>query len=101
MAVLHRDVVLRSDGGPKRSALTTVRHGAAAVAEGAITFRMPHAVRHPVLINGAPGVVVTIKDRPFSIMGFTVADGRIVRIDAIVDPDRLPRLTSFTLRDDA
>ena len=101
MAVLHPDVVLRSDGGPKRSALTTVRRGAAAVAEGAITFRMPHAVRHPVLINGAPGVVVTIKDRPFSIMGFTVADGRIVRIDAIVDPDRLPRLTSFTLRDDA
>ena len=30
--------------------------------------------------------------RPIAVMGFTVARGRIVEIDALVDPDRLLRL---------
>jgi RNA polymerase sigma factor (sigma-70 family) len=40
----------------------------------------------------APGVVVTVRDRPVSIMGFTVADGRIAAIDVLTDRDRLSRL---------
>jgi RNA polymerase sigma-70 factor (ECF subfamily) len=28
----------------------------------------------------------------FSVMGFTVADGRIVAIDALADPERLAQL---------
>jgi RNA polymerase sigma-70 factor (ECF subfamily) len=30
--------------------------------------------------------------RPFSILAFTVAGGRVVAIDALADPDRLERL---------
>jgi hypothetical protein len=40
----------------------------------------------------AAGVVVAPEGRPFSIMGFTVRDGRIVAIDALADPERLREL---------
>jgi hypothetical protein len=46
----------------------------------------------PALINGAAGVVVTPRGRPFSVMGFTVAGGRVVAIDALADPERLAQL---------
>jgi hypothetical protein len=32
-------------------------------------------------------VVVTAGGRPFAVMGFTVAEGKIVEIDAIAEPD--------------
>jgi hypothetical protein len=51
--------------------------------------RMAPHVR-PALVNGTPGVVVIPPDgKVFSIMAFTVADGKIVEIDALVDPERL------------
>jgi hypothetical protein len=30
--------------------------------------------------------------RPFAVMGFTVARGKIVEIDCVLDPERLVRL---------
>jgi RNA polymerase sigma-70 factor (ECF subfamily) len=49
-------------------------------------------VAHPALVNGAAGVVITVEGRPVAVMGFTVADGRIVEIDALNDPARLAAL---------
>ena len=46
----------------------------------------------PALVNGAAGVVVAPEGRPFAVMGFTVAGGRVVEIDALTDPERLARL---------
>jgi len=43
-------------------------------------------------VNGAAGVVAVLGGRPAGLIGFTVARGRIVEIDAIVDPERLGRL---------
>ena len=54
---------------------------------------------HPALVNGAAGVVVAPRGRPFSIMGFTVRDGKIVAIDALADPERLSRLDLEVLDD--
>lgn len=92
IAVLHPDVVRRSDGGPKRPDLSVVIRGAAAVARQALSFAMPSASVRPALVNGAAGVVVTVDGRPFAIMGFTVVGGKVVEIDIIVDPDRLAQL---------
>ena len=50
----------------------------------------PAARLHPVLINGAAGVVVTIEGRPHNVMAFTVADDRVVEIDIIGDPSASP-----------
>jgi RNA polymerase sigma-70 factor (ECF subfamily) len=92
VTMLDPDVVLRSDGGEERRAVSFVRRGAAEVARTALAFRLPSAVRRPALVNGAAGVVVINQGRPFSVMGFTVAHGKIVAIDCVLDPERLARL---------
>jgi RNA polymerase sigma factor (sigma-70 family) len=92
VAVLDPDVVLRSDGGPSRPRLTFVLRGAGEVAGQALmSSRLSPFVR-PALINGAAGVVVAPGGRPLFVMAFTVTGGRIVAIDVLADPDRLPRL---------
>jgi RNA polymerase sigma factor (sigma-70 family) len=99
VAVLHPDVVLRSDGGAVRPGASFVVRGAREVAESALTFaRMSPFVR-PALVNGAAGVVVAPHGRPFSVMGFTVRDGKIVEIDGIADPERLQKLDLAGLDD--
>jgi RNA polymerase sigma-70 factor (ECF subfamily) len=97
VAVLHPEVVLRADGGVTRPAFTTVVRGAEAVAQRAIMFAAPAAELHTVLVNGAAGVVVTVSGRPVSVMGFTVTEGRIVAIDALVDPERVRGAASAVL----
>jgi RNA polymerase sigma factor (sigma-70 family) len=92
VAVLHPDVVLRADGGAARARPTVVLHGARAVAEQASTAaRLSRFVR-PALVNGAAGAVVVVNGRVFSVMGFTVAGGRIVAIEVLYDPERLAGL---------
>ncbi|HUY56919.1 MAG TPA: sigma-70 family RNA polymerase sigma factor [Candidatus Micrarchaeaceae archaeon] len=95
VAVLHPDVVLRADFGAKRGGGSQVLRGVAAVAQQARP--LPGSELHPVLVNGAPGVVVTVRGRPFAIMGFTVSAGRIVEIDAIGDPERVHRVAAVFL----
>lgn len=46
----------------------------------------------PALVNGAAGAVVAPRGRVVSVMAFTVANGRISRIDALLDPARLAQL---------
>jgi len=90
VAVLDPGVVLRSDGGARRRA--SVIRGPEDIARQALSFAAPARLVRPALVNGAPGVVVTVRDRPVSIMGFTVVDGRIAAIDVFTDRDRLSRL---------
>jgi RNA polymerase sigma-70 factor (ECF subfamily) len=92
VALLDPDVVLRSDFGGRRPA--AVLRGPAAVASQALTAALPAARLHPALVNGAAGVVVTVRGRPFAVLGFTVANGKIVEIDAIADPDRVRRIAA-------
>ncbi len=89
IAVLHPDVVLRSDGGAQA---TAVLRGVAAVADRAVLFSRPDAVVRPALVNGAAGVIVTVDGRPVSVMGFTVTGGQIVEINSLLDPERLGQL---------
>jgi RNA polymerase sigma-70 factor (ECF subfamily) len=43
-------------------------------------------------VNGAAGAVVAPHGRVFSVMAFTVTNGKIVQIDALLDPERLEQL---------
>jgi RNA polymerase sigma factor (sigma-70 family) len=92
VAVLDPDVVLRSDGGESRRAMSFVSRGAAEVARTALASAQPAAIKIPALVNGAAGVVVMTHGRPFVVMGFTVVRGKIVEIDCFLDPERLARL---------
>jgi RNA polymerase sigma-70 factor (ECF subfamily) len=93
VAVLDPAVTLRTDFGARRpSAVAPVVHGAAAVAGQALMFANPNAVLVPALVNGEAGVVVTLNGRPFAVMAFTVAAGRILEINAISDSERVAAL---------
>jgi RNA polymerase sigma-70 factor, ECF subfamily len=96
LAVLDPDVVSRGDGGPGASAIV---RGAREVASRALTFARLSPYVRPALVNGAAGVVVAPRGEPFSVMGFTVAGGKIVEIDAITDPERLRALDLAVLDD--
>jgi RNA polymerase sigma-70 factor (ECF subfamily) len=97
VAVLHPDVVLRADFSPGRPRRSTLVHGAAAVARQARIGARTGADVHPALVNGAAGAVITLRGRPFSVMAFTVADGKIIEIDAIGDPERVERVAASVL----
>jgi RNA polymerase sigma-70 factor (ECF subfamily) len=92
LAVLDPDIVLREDDGTRRPGASLVLHGARPVAERAASFAhlAPNARR--VLVNGFDGALVVTDGRPFAVIGFTVANGRIVEIDVLNDPRRLSQL---------
>jgi hypothetical protein len=92
VAVLDPDIVLRADGGALAGASRLVR-GAQAVAAQAASFSKLGWSNQVVLVNGHVGVVSRRPDgRPFSVLGFTIASGKIVEIDILADPERLSRL---------
>jgi RNA polymerase sigma-70 factor (ECF subfamily) len=92
LTVLDPDVVLRADGGATGLGGSRVIRGARAVASGATTFnRLGYEARR-ALVNGAPGVVSFAGEEPFSVVGFTVAGGRIVEMNILTDPARLQEL---------
>jgi RNA polymerase sigma factor (sigma-70 family) len=91
ITVLDPDVVLRADGGAL-AGLSRVVRGARAVVEQAEAFSKL-VVNELVLVNGNLGFVTRRPDgRLFSVVGFTIASGKIVEIDILADPERLSRL---------
>ena len=92
VAVLDPDVVSRIDAGAGALIPSGVLHGAATVARQTLAIASIAAPKHPVLVNGAAGVVITLRGQPVSVMGFTVSGGKIVEINSIVDPDRIRQL---------
>jgi RNA polymerase sigma-70 factor (ECF subfamily) len=90
LALLDPEVVLRSDFGPKHPDRSVPIRGAAAVAGSALAGAALAGARViPVLVNGSAGAVIAVGGRPWAVMGFIVAEGRIVEIDAIADPERV------------
>jgi RNA polymerase sigma factor (sigma-70 family) len=89
LEVLDPEVVLRADRG---TAASREVRGAREVATQARTFARLAGLARPALVNGAAGFVVASGDRPVAVAGFTVADGKVVEIDLLVDPARLRQL---------
>ncbi|MET9416055.1 RNA polymerase sigma factor SigJ [Streptomyces klenkii] len=94
VSVLDPDVILRSDGGTGRAALTVAIRGAKTVAAQATTWGSLSPFVRPALINGTAGVVVVPRNwkQPVSVMAFTVVAGKIVTIEVLADPERLGRV---------
>ncbi|HTX10733.1 MAG TPA: sigma-70 family RNA polymerase sigma factor [Solirubrobacteraceae bacterium] len=98
-------VVSFEEDGPERDALLADSVGLALlVVLDALTpaerlafvlhdvFGLPFADIAAALVNGATGAVVAPHGGVFSVMAFTVANGKIVQIDALLDPERLEQL---------
>jgi RNA polymerase sigma-70 factor (ECF subfamily) len=90
--VLDPDVVLRSDGGSSRPQLSREVHGAADVAQQALSFAGVSSDVRPVLVNRTAGVLVARRGQPVSLLGFTVRAEKITQIDVVADPERLRTL---------
>jgi RNA polymerase sigma factor (sigma-70 family) len=100
LALLDPDVVLRVDGGTRRASLSRELRGIEAIAEQAAGgYKAFSQFARPVLVNGAVGLVVAPKGRPYSVMGCTVKGGKITRMDILADPDRVAELDLTMLED--
>ena len=99
VAVLDPDIVLRADAGAIKGMSRLVR-GAPAVLAQAATFSKIGLSNQVVLVNGNIGLVCRLPDgRLFSVIGFTIANGKIVEMDILADPDRLSRLDLSAIED--
>jgi RNA polymerase sigma-70 factor (ECF subfamily) len=92
LEILDPDVELRIDGGALRAEASLVLHGGDAVAAHTATYSKLYPFVRPALVNGAAGALVVPHGRVFSVMAFTVTNGRIAQIDALLDPERLAQL---------
>jgi RNA polymerase sigma-70 factor (ECF subfamily) len=92
VTVLDPEIVLRADGGAVKGMSRLVR-GAQAVVAQAATFSKLGLSNQVVLVNGNIGVVSRFPDgRLLSVIGFTIAGGKVVEMDILADPERLSRL---------
>jgi len=100
--VLDPEVAVRAEGptvaallGPSRSTM-----GREAVAQQASLFRSVAGGARWAMVNGAPGLVVLVDARPFSVLGFHFGSAtgaadqpdRITGIDVVLDHARLASL---------
>jgi RNA polymerase sigma-70 factor (ECF subfamily) len=91
VAVLDPDVVFKTDAGADSPRAQEPTVGAEAVARRALAGGRPflqHA--RPAIVNGAAGVVVAPHGKTIAVIGITSAGGRIVEIDLVIDPAKLP-----------
>lgn len=99
LEVLAPDVVLVADGGGLKAAVRHPLQGA----ERIVAFFAGSALRlHGTLtgsivwVNGAPAVRLDIDGEPDTLMSFVVEDGRVTRILAVRNPQKLARLAQET-----
>jgi RNA polymerase sigma factor (sigma-70 family) len=100
LAVLDPDVVLRAERDVPP--LSQVR-GARAVADQSLLWRRllgsQQATLRQALVNGSPGIVNYVGGEPVSVLGFTIAGGKIVEIFVQANPARLKALDLKVLED--
>lgn len=92
MSILDPDVELRIDGGVRRADASVLLRGAAAVAGHTSTYSGLFPAVRPAIVNGMAGAVVVTHGRLFAVLAFTVCEGRVTRIDGLLDPERLDAL---------
>jgi RNA polymerase sigma-70 factor (TIGR02957 family) len=94
MDVLAPDVVVVADGGGRVAAAPRPVVGADRVVSFLSTFSplAPGAVARSVWVNGGPGAQLTLDGELDTVVGFVVDDGRISRMYAVRNPEKLGRL---------
>lgn len=100
IAILEKDVVLYADGGGKGFAVPNPVFGAMNVARAIVMGQAKFLPKEPVVsrkvyINGMPGVVSYLADRPLYALTVEASGERISSIYFITNPDKLARVPEF------
>ena len=95
--LLADDVVLYGDGGGKGPAIQKPLYGVVKVARFmAGLVRQAHRMEitlEPTQVNGEPGAIARTKDGKIaSVLSMQIADGQIVSLRSVVNPDKLAHL---------
>jgi RNA polymerase sigma-70 factor (ECF subfamily) len=96
MSLVSEDVVLWTDGGGKVKAARRPIHGASKVARFliAIAKEIPEGVVfREAVVNGEPGYLFVENDVVTTTVSFDIADGQIVGVTAVLNPEKLRGLT--------
>jgi RNA polymerase sigma factor (sigma-70 family) len=88
LALLAPEAELRALG-PRG---TVVIRGADEVAAQATRSARLDARAHPALVDGVPGVLLTVGGRPVTVLAFTVTGGRVTEIRGLTAPSRPARI---------
>jgi RNA polymerase sigma-70 factor (ECF subfamily) len=92
LAILAPDIVLRADAGEGPLGPSILIRGAREVMAQSRRFASLGRFARPVLVNGAPGLLVVRDGEPFALLAMTVQDDKIAEIDVLADPVRLREL---------
>jgi RNA polymerase sigma factor (sigma-70 family) len=96
LTLLDPDVVFRTDSVAGIAGTAREVRGAQSVAR---TFARRAQGARPALVNGAVGAIVAPLGRLFVVLSLTVADGKIVGIDAVTAPGHLRQIELAVLDD--
>ena len=97
-AMLADDVVAWSDGGGKTTAARKPIRGPMRVARFFTSLWRKgagHFSVHLVRVNGTPGLVVYLGARPYTVVAFDIAGGRVAAVRTVVNPEKLRHLPSL------
>lgn len=89
---LADDIIVWSDGGGKISAARNPIYGADRAGRyllGLLGKAPAHYTARFAVVNGQPGFVAYLGERPFSVMTLEIGNGRIQSIRIVVNPDKL------------
>jgi RNA polymerase sigma-70 factor, ECF subfamily len=92
LAILAPDIVLRADAGEGPLGPSILVRGAHEVMAQSRRFASLGRFARPVLVNGAPGLLVVRDGEPFALLAMTVQNDKIAEIDVLADPVRLREL---------
>ena len=87
VSVLDPDVLVKVDGG-RPGAPREIR-GARNWAKGAVAYSQTARFAQAALVDGVVGAVFATGGRLFSVLSFTITQGKIAQVDVIANPARL------------
>lgn len=96
MSLLSDDAVLWTDGGGKVKAARRPIHGATKVARFLVAVAKgipPETEFREAMVNGEPGYLFVENGVVTTTLSFDIADGKIVGVTSVLNPDKLRGLT--------
>jgi RNA polymerase sigma factor (sigma-70 family) len=99
VSVLDPDVVFRVDAAASPSRQVIEIRGARRCARGALTYSLGTQLVRPLRIDGSVGLAFAPNGQLSRVLTFVFANGKIVQVEIIGDPERLRQLDLAVLED--